>query len=241
MKQGNRLQVVETQDYLPPKRKSSFKRRASFWAVKWSLIAITAIAIAVWGSFQLVGLWNRAEDWARATQKALMAKVTKVEVRRELVRAEAVPLSQLIAAVSKKYQVPSVVLQAVIEQESGGGEHLYRFEPAKYAQLKAKTRMADSEVRMLASSHGVAHVMGFNAEPRCGVHWSRLYDTATGMECGAKLLKENIARHQAVRNPSRRIWLALRDYNGAGADAEAYANTVMARIGELLLEGIGAE
>jgi hypothetical protein len=172
---------------------------------------------------------------ADSAYRVAVAKVTRVEVRREIVKSDAVPLLQLIDGVAAKHQVPSVVLQAVVDQESRGGEALYRFEPNSYARLKSQVKATDSELRMLASSHGVAHVMGFNAQPRCGVHWSKLYDPAIGLECAARLLRQNLNRHANEGNNSRRIWLALRDYNGSGPDAQEYATEVMARIGALLL------
>ena len=209
--------------------------RLWFTLLKGGLVAVIVTAALVWGSHQVVNYWQVVNARARGVYYAALSRVTRVEVRREIVRPDSVPLQQLIRAVSAKNRVPVVVLQAVIDQESAGGEHLYRFEPTTYANLRKRERGSDSEVRMLASSHGVAHVMGFNAKPRCNVHWSKLYDTAVGLECGAKLLRENIDRYSDVRDASRRIWLALRDYNGSGPAAEEYATQVMARIGAFLL------
>lgn len=233
MNEARRFQLVAEKE---GKRTSgSARRRAYWWALKAFLLVTFCTGVALWGSFKLVSLYTAAEQWARDVQHRLMNKVTRVEVRRELVNSSSVPLAQLTVMVSKKHKVPEVVLRAVVDQESSNGEYLYRFEPNKFAQLKARMRLPDSELRMLASSHGVGHVMGFNAEPRCGVHWSRLYDPATGLECAAKLLRENMDRHSSVKSMSRRIWLALRDYNGSGKDAEAYATTVMAKVGSLML------
>lgn len=206
-----------------------------WWLVKSVVVIGVSVAALVWLSFQVVHAWGVLNERMDRVYRAAMARVTKVEVRRELVRSDAVPLGQLVELVSRKHRIPPVVLQAVVDQESSGGEYLYRFEPNTYSQLKVKTRTSDSEVRMLASSHGVAHVMGFNAQPRCGVHWSKLYDPAIGLECGAKILRESMEKYRSVGDSSRRVWLALRDYNGSGPDAEAYASKVMARVGALLL------
>lgn len=206
-----------------------------WWLVKTVFVVGVGVAALIWLSFQVVYAWGALNERMDRVYRAAMARVTKVEVRRELVRSDAVPLGQLVDIASRKHRIPAVVLQAVVDQESSGGEFLYRFEPGTYSQLKVRARMSDSEVRMLASSHGVAHVMGFNAQPRCGVHWSKLYDPAIGLECGAKILRESMDKYRTVKDSSRRVWLALRDYNGSGPDAEAYASKVMARVGALLL------
>lgn len=204
-------------------------------------ITVTGSALIVWGSFYIVELWGSTVKKGEELKSAVVNRFTRVEIRRELIKPEAVPLPQLTGVISKKYHLPQVVLHAIVDQESGGGSYLYRFEAEKYAQIKQRSNLPDSEARMLASSHGLAHVMGFNSEPRCGVHWSKLYDSYIGLECGAKILRENIDKHREVKDTSRRIWLALRDYNGSGKAAEQYADAVMARIGQLLLRGLKEE
>jgi hypothetical protein len=85
------------------------------------------------------------------------------------IRPEAVPIKELITAVAREQRVPVVALEAIVDQESSGGARLYRFESNKYDQLKKSVRDSEDEIRMLASSHGPAHVMGFNAKRLCGV------------------------------------------------------------------------
>jgi hypothetical protein len=217
---------------------SSFIGEMTSRMMRATAVACILVTALIWSSFYVVRAWGYVTDRAEEAYRAALAKVTRVEVRRELVRADSVPLRQLIETVALRHGVSPVVLQAVVEQESRGGEALYRFEPGSYARLKSQVKATDSELRMLASSHGVAHVMGFNAQPRCGVHWSKLYDPSIGLECAAKILRQNLARHSNEATNSKRIWLALRDYNGAGPDAQEYATEVMARIGALLLSAI---
>lgn len=210
-------------------------------ALKAFLIAVVFSSLAIWGSHFVVEAWASVLMKVEEVRTSLVNKFTRVEVRRELVKPESVPLPQLTGVISRKYRLPKVVLQAIVDQESAGGNYLYRFESEKYTQMKQRPNLPDSEARMLASSHGLAHVMGFNSEPRCGVHWSKLYDPYVGLDCGAKILRENVDKHREVKDTSRRIWLALRDYNGSGKAAEQYADTVMARIGQLLLRALREE
>lgn len=217
------------------------RKRVTRWFVRSIVGAILCAVILVWTSLHVAKAWSHVTARAEQLYGEVLSWMTRVEVRTELVKSDSIPLTQLVSAVSRKRGLPTVVMQAIIEQESGGGEHLYRFEPSAYVRLKSKVKASDSEVRMLASSHGVAHVMGFNAQSRCGVHWSKLYDPAIGLDCSARLIRENLERYANVRDASRRVWFALRDYNGAGPDAEAYADDVMARIGALLLGNMRAE
>lgn len=238
MSRAARLSVIQGQDVcVGPTIPAKIVRAL----LKWSIIAIVTAIAVVWASLHIASFWEEIKIKASEAKELALSRVTRVEVKRELVKADAVPMGQLVRVVSKRHRVPTVVLKAIIEQESADGKFLYRFEPDKYTQLKMKERLPESEVRMLASSHGLAHVMGFNAEPRCGVHWSKLYDSLIGLECGARILRENMDRHQSVKDSSRRIWLALRDYNGSGKRAEEYADEVMSRIGRLLLRGVDEE
>ncbi len=191
-------------------------------------------ACAVLAAHYVVAGWAEVRAVASLQGAKFMRAITRVEVVREYVKPQEYSLSALIDIIAKDQHVPAVVLRAIVLQESAGGTQLYRFEPTKYTQLKSKARVSDSELRMLASSHGVAQVMGFNAEPRCGIHWSQLYDQALGLECGAKILRENLDRHKEIKSPAAKLRLALRDYNGSGADADDYSVKVMARVGDLL-------
>ncbi len=220
--------AITTNDY-------SLKTRFCLFVLKLFLILFALTAAAKYTN--QVGVLIGAK--ARAQIETWKQKITRVEVIKQYIRPEVVPVDKLVSEVAARSGVPAVALRALIDQESSGGVALYRFEPAKYQDLKGTIKVSDSELRMLASSHGVAHVMGFNAMPLCGIHWSKLYDNLIGLECGAKILKKNLARYSKVDEPSQRLWLALRDYNGSGEAAEQYADIVMSRIGRLLYESLG--
>ncbi len=226
--------TIELTNVVPPVR-GRF-RTGRFFFSTFKTVAICAVVswVVLYGAHEVIRLEAIARDRVIASYASFIGSITRVEVVKEYIRPASVPLDQVIPTVARDFKVPVVALRAVIDQESSGGEYLYRFEPDKYADLKAKSRLSDSEVRMLASSHGPAHVMGFNAMPRCGIHWSKLYDSLLGVECGARILRENLNRHAKVKSPSERLALALRDYNGSGPAAEAYSQKVMARVGALL-------
>lgn len=151
----------------------------------------------------------------------------------------------VIEAAAKEYGLPPLVLKAVAMQESNGGhpEAMYAFEEGMYTrpgfQQKYK-KLSPNERRAMASSHGPLHTMGFNAQPRCGVHWHQLYDMRTGTRCGAKILKAEWERFAHVKEKKTRLFLTFRAYNGDIQDprTEAYAQSVMGHLGALLAEGV---
>ena len=221
-----KLKVVETGTFVAADMAPRKKRPVKRILVLSALLLTANVAL----SFQIADFSERVIAKAGELKEKILTPLTRVEVRTELLSTEDLPLSELTKLAAAKYGVPQVVLDAVINAESSGGDFLYRFEPEKFKQLRATAKGSDDEVRMLASSHGVGHVMGFNAKPRCGVHWSKLYDTRTGLDCAAKILRENLDRHRDEDDKARRIWLALRDYNGSGKAAENYATKVMAAV-----------
>lgn len=211
--------------------------RIVMWAaIRGALLSMGLLALVVVSHYVQTGVaWTRAEG-GRLYEEARQ-RVTRVEVIRELVPATHAPLSELIGRAAKAHGLHPVVLEAIVKAESAGGgtRWLYRFEPRVFAaREKVDRNRSEDERRMLASSHGAMQVMGYNAEARCGVHWSKLYDPAVGIECGAKILAENLARHVGTKAPEERLWLALRDYNGSGPMAEAYADRTMGALGKRL-------
>lgn len=147
-------------------------------------------------------------------------------------------IESVIKRVSKETGLHEVILKALIDAESSGGEEnsLYRYEPRVFAQrAKIDSEYSESERKMLASSHGVAHIMGYRAKPDCGVHWSKLYDNYTAIKCSAKILIDNLDSYREISNPSERLRRAYKMYNGSGEQAERYSVKLMAKIGSLLL------
>lgn len=212
--------------------------------ILWNLTKLSAYAfmvVCIGFGVQTVGL--KALDWGTHRYNDVVRSLTKVEIIREVAPIKAIPLPQLVKQVSAEQGVPWVAMQAIADQESSGGKALFNFEPKKYQELsvKLKGKITDDEIRAMASSHGIAHVMGFNAEPQCGIHWSKLYDEYEGLTCGAKMLRKAIDRVGSVKDVGQKLWLAFKSYNGAGEAAENYANEVSARVMKLLFKQLNQE
>ena len=138
-------------------------------------------------------------------------------------------LADLLQTVPPAYGVPSVLVAAVVKQESGGQKDAYRFEPGQMERA-AKFSKNPEQQRMLASSHCPMQVMGYNAA-RMGLSWSELYDLETCVEVGVKILKECLDRHEGKRK-FEKYRGALSCYNGSSI----YADKVLANIGRALIE-----
>lgn len=175
----------------------------------------------------------KIEEAKAAIYEALPAKIIK-EGR------EPLPLVDAIRQAAEAHNIDPLILTVISEKESAGGNSraLYRFEPELYARLrgeKAYRGLSDSEVRMLASSHGVFHILGATAEGQCQIHFSRLYDQETAAHCAARIVK-NIQGRSQEGATSARLHEIFKRYNGSGRAADVYANDAMVRLAALLYQ-----
>lgn len=210
--------------------------------VKATAVLFSVIAIAlgvVYLSRVVVDAVDSAEQWVKRQYAEVLESLTIVKTETVIVSSDKRTVEESIELVSKRTGYSRAILSAMVAVESSGGVYLYRFEPAVYGKLKREgsNKVSDSELRMLASSHGVTHVMGYNASKRCGLHWSELYNADKALGCTVKILRENAKRYETATK-NRRVWLALRDYNGSGELAEAYANKVLAEVGKNILQTV---
>lgn len=202
----------------------SFRRRAAVFSTKVALCVAASVAISEAASIA----YGYGARQYRAARTAILAQLTRVEVVREMLPAREVSTAELVATLSREMGINPIVTHAIIEQESGGREDALRFEPHVYARVKGRT---DEERRMLASSFGLTQVMGYHARQTCGLKsWAELLQPEKNIRCGLTVLRDNLKRTRRLRD-------ALRMYNGSGERAEAYAEKVLARIGEKLVEG----
>ena len=207
--------------------------------VKATAVLLLLVAIAfgvVYISRIVVDTVDSAEIWVKGKYAEVVESLTVIKTETVIVPADKRTVGESIELVSKRTGYSKAILSAMVAVESSGGIYVYRFEPSVFNKMKREgSKESDSELRMLASSHGVTHIMGYNASKRCGLHWSELYNADKALGCTVKILKENAKRYEST-SKNRRVWLALRDYNGSGDMAEAYANKVLAEVGKNVLE-----
>lgn len=214
----------------------SFKRRAFIWFLE--LVAVVLFLLVVGEAFArvkqyAVTQYDRAYTWA-------LEQVTRTEIIREYVHVEEATTEALVQSIARKMGMNPIIVEALIEQESAKRHDAIRFEEHVYRRISLEAPgLPDDQRRMLASSHGLMQVMGHNARRMCSMSWADLYDRRKNIECGVTILKKNLTAHKTVKEPGARLRLALRDYNGRGERAEAYADRVMGRIADMLLVNLG--
>jgi hypothetical protein len=173
--------------------------------------------------------------------KASQAKNRVLEAlpKREVAQSP-LSLEESITKASKINGVDPLILHVISEKESAGGNQraLYRFEPHLFTRLRGEKSyrdLSDSEIRMLASSHGVFHILGITAERECGLHFSKLYDTEKSALCAARIVRriDETVKAKATEHRLREIF---RQYNGQGPAAETYAKDAMVRLAAILYQ-----
>ena len=142
-------------------------------------------------------------------------------------------LQKTIHLKSKQHQIDPIILQIIVQKESNNGNPraLYRFEPTLYQRLrqtKGYRELSDSEVRMLASSHGPFHILGATGASQCTLHFSELYDVEKSTDCAAR-----IVRRLSDENNGE-VRKVFRGYNGSGPMADKYATDAMVTLADLL-------
>lgn len=166
-------------------------------------------------------------------------KVLDALPKREVAQSP-LSLEQSIAKASRVNGVDPLILHVISEKESSNGNQraLYRFEPHLFSRLrgeKSYRSLSDSEIRMLASSHGAFHILGLTAERECGLHFSKLYDTEKSAMCAARIIKR-IDESVKAKATEHRLREIFRQYNGQGPAAENYAKDAMVRLAAILYQ-----
>lgn len=138
-------------------------------------------------------------------------------------------LEDLIQEIAPKYGINPIVIEAMVQRESGGKKNAIRFEPGQMGRAQRISKDPQQQ-RMLASSHGPLQIMGWWA-PEFGIEWSDLYDLRTNVEVSCAILKKGEERH-STKPKLQRLRGALAAYNGS----TEYADAVMRTIGERLIE-----
>lgn len=133
-----------------------------------------------------------------------------------------------IEAVTKEHGIPKELLAAIVEAESAYQTDAMRYEPVVYERLK---NVPQNSRQALASSHGLAQVMGYHAQQTCGLKsWIELTDPSKNLACAVIILNRNL------KDSKGDVFTAVRMYNGSGAKAEAYANKVLAKFTNLIVK-----
>lgn len=196
---------------------------------------VVGLAICVLVSTALKVAFNFTVAKASQAKERLLDAMPKKEVARA-----PLSLEQSIHHASRVNGIDPIILHVISQKESAGGDarSLYRFEPNLYSRIRAEKAykaLSDSEVRMLASSHGVFHILGLTAERECNLHFSKLYDVEKGALCAAKIVRR-IDEGVKAKATEHRLREIFRQYNGQGPAAENYAKDAMVKLAAILYQ-----
>lgn len=147
--------------------------------------------------------------------------------------------------------VPEVVLAAIVERDSdfGDPQQMYEFyeEWAKDAKASPQyAELSDEELKNAVALHGFAKVSGQVAKTFCNAPHNLMYSPVDNLVCAGRFLRKKIeyVKSQHDLSPSLTLWWALTLYNKEmtpnpqlhEAEAQFYADCIMARIGGMLLD-----
>lgn len=153
-----------------------------------------------------------------------------------VVSPQEVDTEQLIESISAEFGINPVIVKAMAVQESGHWNRTdrVRFEKHLHGKFKTPAHLNEIEKQFYASSFGILQVIyGFHKE-RCKLSsYSELLEPAKNIRCSLTILSENL---KAAKGKNR-LKQALTRYNGSGPEAEKYAEQVLARIGQMMVEG----
>ncbi len=111
-----------------------------------------------------------------------------------------------------KYDLHSVLICAIVEQESAWNPRALREEPAFYKRYIVPLKLIDDvEAHKRSFSYGLMQVMGQSVrELGFAGEFEDLFDPATGLEWGCKLFQRKLLRAKGDQH------LALLYWNGGG-------------------------
>lgn len=199
------------------------------WKAAVSLFKFCVICLCVGGAF--IGAMGVSAyiDPPKAPDPIVIKE--RVEVPVEVERSEA-SVRELIETIPPKYGISPLLAAAIVERESGGKKDAIRFEPGQVERARKLAPKGSSKdtINMYASSHCFFQVMGWHA-PSYDMSWADLYKPQTCAEVAMAILKNCMDRHEGKKKVDQ-IHGALTCYNGS----TQYADAVLGRLGELLIE-----
>lgn len=129
-------------------------------------------------------------------------------------------LDQIFVNMAKKYKLPTLLLKAVAQVESALDPKAYRYEPGFWDRyLKDNLAWKDKDPKVVSASYGLMQLM-FTTAWSMGFRGKAedLYDPATNINLGAKLLRANINNVKEKKlHIKHQVWsirIALARYNG---------------------------
>lgn len=182
---------------------------------------------------------NKISELYEGVYYDISRKFARTEIIKVPMEPEAKTLVDIIKGAAKKHRLPTMLIAALITQESGSGFRTdrLRFEPDVYTRVKAKAYQTDAEAKMQATSIGLGQIIPYfhaGKRPECPQEWSKYLDPETNLNCSGAILRECLDRQSGGKYESIRVCLSK--YNGDRTGV--YASEVLGRIAQLTIEGM---
>lgn len=213
-------------------KKPTKKRRITGFLTK-AILACSAGA----GIMHLAGIGIEiAQAKLSVAKAAIVERFQSVKVIREYLPQETKPLSRIVKEASERHGVSSLLLLALMHQESGKQLRTdrMRYEPHLQGRFKCPGWSNDAECKAYATSWGLTQVVyGFWRE-HCGLEsYSDLLNPEVNVNCGASILGECLKRNSKL-SKMEQYTTCLGAYNGDRSGK--YANEVLHHLTEIVIE-----
>lgn len=179
---------------------------------------------------------EQAQAGLSRARAAIAERFQSVKVVREYLPQEQKSIAEIVREASERHGVSSLLLVALMHQESGKQlrPDRMRFEPHLHGRFKCAAWMNDAECKSYATSWGLTQVVyGFWRE-HCGLEsYSDLLNPEININCGASILGECLKR-QGGLGKVERYKTCLGQYNGDRTGK--YAGEVLQHLTELVIE-----
>lgn len=139
---------------------------------------------------------------------------------------------ELMKTVPAAYGIPEILVDTIVEAESGGRMDAIRFEAHHWdraVKIAPKNSPKDT-IRLYASSVCSLQIMGWHA-PRYGLTPADLFEPENCVEVGMAILRDCLSRHKD-KSKYAQYRSALTCWNGS----EDYADRALSQLGRKLIE-----
>jgi soluble lytic murein transglycosylase-like protein len=204
-------------------------------------IKLTALAVLFFSAsyaFAVIvpKLGAEVAEAAQELRDRINSKLTRVEYVQQFIKPEPKPLSQMINEAAKNHKLPSILIAALIEQESGAKLRTdrVRYEEHLQSRFKCKPHETNAECRAYASSWGLGQVVYGIWKDFCKLEsYSDLLDPERNLDCAGAILRSCLNR-RTKESKSDSVRNCLSEYNGDRTGR--YAGEVLSRYVAISIE-----
>ena len=202
------------------------------------LFALAAVFFSASYAFAVIvpALGAKVANAAGNLRDHITSSFTRVEYVKEFVQPQPKQLSQLINDAARNHGLPSVLVAALITQESGDSFRTdrVRYEPHLQSRFKCRAYDTDAECRAYASSWGLGQVVYGIWKDFCKLgSYSDLLDPERNLDCSGAILRHCLNK-KAKLPKSSAVRACLSEYNGDKTGR--YAQEVLNRYVDISIE-----